>query len=273
MKVWDSNADWDDPQDVWMVHSEQPDGTDFTPDGILELGYPLFDQRADSLECYYPNAEDSGDTMHDVVSGFDGTYDGVTLDAAGVLGRRAVSYDATTSSHAHTPNNMDLNSDTFTVALWFYYPPSAAVDDNGVILGCDPDNDSPESSQSNGWAVRFNGSTDDIELIFWDGGSITDTAVGPTLNAGEWHYIAARGSTTTGTLDVYFEDGTHTTTTLSGGRGTGPSRLFMLGGDGGSYVSGRTCHIRGYTRELVDDDLDILALTETPTGYIETAVK
>lgn len=272
-KTWDNIGDWASPQEIRMVHSGSPLGTDWSDAGTLEIGYPRFDQRASALEAYYPLAEGSGDTMYDVYNDQDGTYDAdVAFAQSGILGRNAIGFSPTNGTYGESPADVTANSSTFSTLLWYYYPSSPSDDDFAPIVMADADNGSVGDNLSDGWMLRFDGTTDAVELVFADAGATTSSGT-ITLTTDAWHCLIVRGNGSDGWLDVYFTDGTTSSQTLTGSRTTGTATLRVGGGDSNLHVNGRACNLRAWSRELDDSDLDELALEATPTGYIITEVK
>lgn len=107
------------------TNHESNANTDYGGDTSLELGYPFSDPfGGGNLVMYIPCHEPTGTTAHDVstdtATAHDGTINGPTLGANGILGRSAFEYASANSDRVTIPDHDDFDNSAFTVIAWVY---------------------------------------------------------------------------------------------------------------------------------------------------------
>jgi hypothetical protein len=219
-----------------------------------------------NLQVYYPlNTVDGTnyidtqnvDRLGSPTTGVDGVVPSVTQDA----------YQFTTNGDTNTagdaissPNSLDVNGSSGTVAAWFQYTGKEAtgrVLQVGGTLDTVPDD---------GYNIEFNGSNDELQLaVFADESASTTSTI--SVSKGTFYFVVAVVGDSNGEarFHVFSESGgelSGSPVTVSDSRGTGDSVLHMMAGDGRD-VAGTMDEVFGYNTALTPTEVTELRYNST----------
>lgn len=255
MPTWETAADWDNAtSETGTMHDTLSD-TDYNDATTLNHAIPVGSTDANitsGLIAHHPLQEDSGGTAVDFAGNNDGTVNGATQGATGLLGTSAYKFDGADEVIAA---DLDLSGDN-TVALWVF------VKGTGVLVG--------DAGTGSGWFVSIDVGNEFATGVpkfgFNDGlgnvGANTD-------RRGEWIHLAAL--LRNGTEEIYVNGSQ---------KGTQSNRSWVDAGkyaigsfNGGNFFEGRIASVRVYNRALSQSEIAQLHDNVRGTASLTTATK
>jgi arylsulfatase A-like enzyme len=158
-----------------------------------------------------------------------------------------------------TGEDLPLNGTGGTVGAWFRF-----VKHEKYARFCQVGS-TVDGLPSNGWDVEFDDTTDDLKLVLWDQGSLSNSPT-VTLTPDTWYFVVAVvGDGGTARLHVFDETGEldPSPVTMDDTRDrTDGDRLHLMAGDGGD-VDGRMDEVYAYSRALSEDQIAELYAVST----------
>ncbi|MBX0287414.1 PKD domain-containing protein [Halomicroarcula sp. F28] len=258
---WESAADWDGTvTSESVVHDDVGD----RQAGRLQLGYPTTDRGGDGLVGYWPLDGDGGPAVDASGNGYDGTVEGATFGAAGLLDTTAYRFDD--SSWVGVDGFPNLDSDV-TISAWIYTRDNS---EPGQRIFAD------DVKNSGGYALSL-GDPGTGQLRFYSRGvdpiSLDTDRV---IENDRWYHVTAVANTTSKERRLYV-NGTLVAADSYGGTWGGDDGEATIGGetdDGetGNRFDGRIDEVRVYNRPLSRAAVGTLDRTGR-TGSLTTGTK
>lgn len=243
-KIWELASDWDSAQSESGVVHESVSNTDHNDGAVVKQGYSVADPYLSAdLVGYWPLQEDSGGTAYDFSGNSNnGTVNGATQGATGLLGTSAYSFDG-------TDDYITMSNPTptaFTISIWAYW--------DGALNPFE----APMSTRvsSNGWMLRLD--TDNATQFYvYDSSASTYQVVNGTLpNTGEWtHFVGTCDSN--GNTELFIDTVSQGTNSVGSRTQSGELRI----GDGPGrdrYWNGDLADARIYNRALTSTEIQTL---------------
>jgi hypothetical protein len=258
-------SEWDSAASESGVAHESTANTDHQNEHILRQGYsyasPL---ESANLDRFYPLQEDSGDTLNDLGNDDkDGTNQGATQGATGVLGTTAYDFDDANSEYATFPSMGNLldGSKDYTVRFWVNL--DVLPSDNRIIFAPYAD-----YNVTVFWA-------DDGEMRFESRGSSVSIAGtgGSAISAATWHLIHCRYDHD-GNMTIHV-DGTQegSASATDPDPTSGENQIGAWSKNDDQYLDGKVAGLRVYSTRLSDSQIQSdYDVADTP-GSLETATK
>lgn len=227
------------------VHHQQPSNTDWAPATKVEKGYVPTDENGTNLDLYWPFDEDSGTTANDISgNNRDGTVNGASLQANGILGTDAYSFDG-------VDDDVSLSYDTpgsdYSVSVWVY--PDSTGSGRGFIWNNFRD-------FSNGWGVLYDWSDNTIRIR--DDTSNNDTdLLNTNAPADTWYHVAIAIEGTTPFTSYLWIDGVSQGTSDNASDNLSLMEKVYVGqrGTDAGYFTGLVDEVRQYDRLLTDSQV------------------
>lgn len=248
-----------------VVH-QSTTNTDHTDASELKQGYDYanFSEITPTPVACYPLHEDSGTTAYDLAGTNDGTINGATVGAEGLLGTTSYSFDGVDDNVTYASNPLITGSSNRTVCFWTKMD-SSQNDTYPTMFGMGG------GSQTTGerWDIRPDAGTLRIEV---QGAGYSSSLSIPT---GEWVFICItlNGSTVgdhTFYVNTNSESSTGTTSLNTAGGGT-YSADSAFSSDR-SYA-GDITDVRIYDHALTASEIQTLYDVVATAGTLTTAFK
>jgi|GEM_PF-1307730 len=266
--IWETAGDWDSAaSDDGVVH-ESVANTDHDDGGTVKRGYsaetPLF---GTDLAIYWPLQEDSGSTANDFSgAGNDGTVNGATLGASGLLGTSAYGFDGTDDyvEIADDPSFSGLGS--FTISLWFTHQNAGSrskIAAKGVDVG---------SNRNYEW--EFSKLSDEtIRFDVTDGTDNTEVVTSTSTAEGVWYHVGAVYDDAAGDIEIYLDGSLEDSATPVTMQNDGGPLWLGAEADGGSgteWLDGRIAEFRFYDAVLSGTQLQTIIDVVETNGTLTT---
>jgi hypothetical protein len=202
------------------------------------------------LKAYWPLNETSGTIVKDVRGNNDGTVNGATMGASGVLGTTAYSFNGA-GDHIDVPADSSFN--TLSEATFSAWVDTTGTSDQHIISCGSWEPAYYVYIASDGSVYLQWGSTDA------SGGSLIYSST-KTVNDGVWHHIVVSYDTSSGKSSIHIDGVEDATSTHSQDSfsttdpiGIGYQRAYTQ-----NYFSGSLCDIRIYDHALTPAEVQYL---------------
>lgn len=246
------------------VAHEATTNTDHSNTSLVKQGYDIASPyKSSSLVGYWPFHEDSGSTAYDFSDGNnDGTINGATVDATGLLGTTSYSFDGS-GDYVDIPAYSTFSA--YTVSAWCYMPTFSAISDlfvireNQAFLGRTRSTTSGDQQITDGFEVAQ------------DLGS-SSAYVETTMPVGSWtHFVASWDGSTL----VLYKNGSQVDSVSAGSMDSSINDVTEIGGRSSAdrYWSGRIWDFRVYNTALSSSDVQTLYDVVNTNGQLTTQGK
>jgi hypothetical protein len=194
------------------------------------------------LVSQWPLQEDSGSTAHDVAGSNDGTNNGATVGANGILGTTAYGFDGT-DDDVEVPHDSSLSiSSPFTISAW--------VNVDGGISGID-------------YIISKN-ATDQPNYSFWvdDSGMLSFMVYDGSFTQSQASYPADEWVFVVGVYDgseiIIYQNAVEEERASCGTPHTNTNPVYIGRRGGGNYFDGRIADVRVYDHALTPAEVQYL---------------
>lgn len=216
------------------------------------------------LIAHYPLHEDSGNAI-DIVGGNDGTVNGATQGATGLLGTSAYSFDGSDDDIRATT----VSGDYRTISFWVY--PFSDISNAVSFRMITHDHD-----DVNAYTVLGSYSSDLPSETVSIGDGNGNTGIEESFPANNWYHIVFRWNGST--YDIYVNavqyDTVHGDSNGSTGLQSGWNlSLAARTNNSDRYYDGRLCDVRLYDHSLSPQEIQYLYNVVAGEATLTTAIK
>lgn len=257
--TWETATDWDNAQSEDGVVHESVANTDHNDATIVKQGYRIASPyKAASLVGYWAFHEDSGSTAYDFSgNNNDGTINGATVGATGLLGTSSYSFDGT-DDYVSLPTFAAPSA--YTVAFW------SNLDNHN--------SDHQQLTMADGPHFLVRSETDGNQYLYHRNDSATWVSISAASATGSWIFWTA---TWDGSTIRLYKNGTEQASASVSSMNS-QSNGNSIGGDSFNsvkFVAGDIAGVRYDNAALSASEIqylyDVVATPGALTGAVKTA--